>query len=60
MTMAELQRPTVNSVQALAIAKICRRTLYNWMEAGRIEYVYTPTGKLRIYADTLLRRDRAA
>ena len=49
-------RRRVNSVQAAAIAGVSRRTIYNWMRWGWIEYVKTPGGGVRIYVDTLFRR----
>ena len=50
-------RRTVNIAQACAIAGVSRRSIYYWLEAGKIEYVRTAGGKIRIYADTLFRRD---
>lgn len=50
------ERPRVNLVQACAIAKVSRRTMYYWLQLGKVEYVRTAGGALRIYADTLLRR----
>lgn len=32
---------------------VCRRTVYNWIAAGKVEYVRTVTGSIRIFADTL-------
>jgi excisionase family DNA binding protein len=52
-------RRRVNTVQAAEMAGVSRRTIYNWMRAGRVEYVRTPTGAVRIYADTLLTRPEA-
>ena len=49
-------RRTVNIMQACALAGVKRRALYYWMESGRVEYVLTPSGRRRIYVDTLLRR----
>lgn len=49
------QRQLLNVVQACAMVGICRRTLYNWMRLGLIEYVCVPSGHRRIYADSLLR-----
>lgn len=53
-TVLEGAPALVTIVQACAIAHVCRRTLYNWMEAGRVEYVRTPTGRRRIFVDSLL------
>lgn len=55
----EFQRPLVNTVKAAEIASVTKRTIYNWMVAGRIEYLRTPTGHVRIFADTLLHREVA-
>lgn len=46
-------RRLLNIVQAGARAGVSRRTLYNWITAGKIEYVYTAGGQLRIYEDSL-------
>lgn len=48
-------RPTLNIVQACARAGVKRRAIYYWIEAGKVEVCYTPSGRLRIYADSLLR-----
>lgn len=53
----EIQRPRVNVAQATTIAGVHRNTIYNWMRLGRIEFVRTPTGQVRIFADTLLRAE---
>ena len=47
------ERRRANIAQACAIAGVCRRTMYYWMRAGKVEYVRTPTGGVRIYVDTL-------
>jgi predicted site-specific integrase-resolvase len=49
-------RPRVNTVKAAEIAGVTTRTIYNWMRLGMIEYVRTPSGDVRIFADSLLRR----
>ena len=51
------ERRTVNIVQACELAGVSRRALYYWMEAGTLEYARLPSGRRRIYVDTLLRRD---
>lgn len=54
-------RTRVNLAQACAIAGVSRRTMYYWLSLGKVEAVRTAGGALRIYADTLLRReDRCA
>lgn len=51
----DAQRVRVNVAQATTIAGVHRNTIYNWIRENRVEYLRTPTGQLRIYADTLLR-----
>jgi hypothetical protein len=34
---------------------VSRRTIYNWMAAGKVEYVRTAGGAVRIFEDTLWR-----
>ena len=55
MTTEDFSRPRVNIVQACVVASVSRSTIYAWMRLGRIEFVRTPTGQVRIYLDTLLR-----
>lgn len=50
------QRPRANIAQACAMAGVSRRTIYYWMQLGKVEFVRTAGGQVRIYADTLLRR----
>lgn len=57
MTREDLfQRLLVNTAQARTICRVHRNTIANWIRLGKVEYVRTPTGQVRIYADTLLRR----
>lgn len=55
----DIRRERVNINQAAAIAGVSRRTVYNWIEAGKLEYVRTAGGAIRIYVDTLLRKEPA-
>ena len=34
---------------------VSRRTIYNWLSAGKIEYVRTAGGSVRIFVDSLWR-----
>jgi predicted site-specific integrase-resolvase len=34
---------------------VSRRTIYNWISAGKVEYVRTAGGAIRIFADSLWR-----
>lgn len=53
-------RKRVNTLQAAEIAGVTERTIWNWMRLGKVEYVRTPSGGVRIYVDTLLRREVCA
>lgn len=50
--------------RTLSILKVCdllgvsRRTVYNWLEAGKVEYVRTAGGSVRIFVDTLAHNPR--
>lgn len=48
-------RQTCNVKRACQIAGVCRRTLYNWMKAGKVEYLVTAGHSRRVFIDTLLR-----
>ena len=52
------ERRTVNTVQACALAGVSRRALYYWMESGKVEYACLPSGRRRIFVDSLLKRPR--
>src|SRR4026208_982608 len=40
---------------ACELVGVSRRTIYNWIAAGKVEYVRTAGGSIRIFADTLWR-----
>ncbi len=46
-------RALLSIMKARAIAGVSRRTIYNWIARGKVEYVRTAGGAIRIYADTL-------
>ncbi len=48
-------RRTLNISQAMEEARVCRRTIYNWINAGKLDYIRTAGGGVRIYADSLWR-----
>jgi excisionase family DNA binding protein len=37
------------------VVGVSRRTIYNWISAGKVEYVRTAGGAIRIFADSLWR-----
>lgn len=53
-------RPTVTIAQACAEVGVSRRTIYNWMASGKVQYVRTAGGSVRIFSDTLWRRAQPA
>lgn len=55
MTQPDAGRRLVSIMQACALAGVSRRTIYNWLYAGKVEYLRTASGRVRIYADTLFR-----
>jgi excisionase family DNA binding protein len=49
-------RQTVSIVEACRLVGVSRRTIYNWMASGKVEYVRTAGGAVRILSDTLWRK----
>lgn len=54
-----MERQTLSIMKACEAVSVSRRTIYNWISAGKVEYVRTAGGSIRIFADTLW-RDAAA
>jgi excisionase family DNA binding protein len=50
-----LERTTVSIPRACDVVGVSRRTIYNWMAAGKVQYVRTAGGAVRIFEDTLWR-----
>jgi len=42
-------------MRACELVGVSRRTIYNWITAGKVEYVRTAGGSIRIFADSLWR-----
>ena len=53
--MVTLDRKTVSIPRACELVGVSRRTIYNWIAGGKVEYVRTAGGSVRIFADTLWR-----
>ena len=51
-----MDRKTVSIPRACELVGVSRRTIYNWISGGKIEYVRTAGGSVRIFEDTLWRR----
>jgi excisionase family DNA binding protein len=50
-----MDRQTVSIMKACEVVGVSRRTIYNWISAGKVEYVRTAGGSIRIFADSLWR-----
>jgi predicted site-specific integrase-resolvase len=50
---ATVKRATCNIYEAMALAGVSRRTIYNWLTAGKITRLETPGGAPRFYVDEL-------
>lgn len=46
------ERP-ISIQQACQLARVSRRTIYNWLNAGKVKYVRTAGGSIRIFQSTL-------
>jgi excisionase family DNA binding protein len=51
-----VERQTVSIMKACEMVGVSRRTIYNWIAAGKVEYVRTAGGSIRIFTDTLWRQ----
>lgn len=50
-----LERKTVSIPRACDVVGVSRRTIYNWIASGKVQYVRTAGGSVRIFEDTLWR-----
>ena len=50
-----VDRKTISIMKACELVGVSRRTIYNWIASGKIEYVRTAGGSVRIFIDTLWR-----
>ena len=50
-----MERETISIRQACELVSVSRRTIYNWLANGKLEYVRTAGGSVRIFIDTLWR-----
>ena len=55
-----MERQTLSIMKACEAVGVSRRTIYNWMSAGKVQYVRTAGGAVRIFEDSLWRRSEAA
>jgi excisionase family DNA binding protein len=54
-----LERKTVSIPRACELVGVSRRTIYNWISGGKVQYVRTAGGSVRIFEDTLWRNPDA-
>ena len=52
-------RKTISIMKACELVGVSRRTIYNWITSGKVEYVRTAGGSVRIFVDTLWREPSA-
>ena len=52
---AVAERKTISIMKACELVGVSRRTIYNWIAGGKVEYVRTAGGSVRIFVDTLWR-----
>src|SRR5439155_13370470 len=50
-----VERKTISIMKACELVGVSRRTIYIWLSSGKIEYVRTAGGSVRIFVDTLWR-----
>ena len=50
-----MDRKTISIMKACELVGVSRRTIYNWIASGKVEYVRTAGGSVRIFVDTLFR-----
>src|SRR5436190_1010574 len=48
-----VERKTISIMKACELVGVSRRTIYNWLSSGKIEYVRTAGGSVRIFVDTV-------
>ena len=55
MTIAAMtaDRKTISINRACELVGVSRRTIYNWIASGKVQYVRTAGGSVRIFVDTL-------
>src|SRR5258705_11950373 len=53
--MKLMDRQTLSIMKACEAVGVSRRTIYNWISAGKVEDVRTAGGSIRIFADSLWR-----
>ena len=55
-----MDRQAISIMKACEIVGVSRRTIYNWISSGKVEYVRTAGGSIRIFVDSLWREPSEA
>jgi len=55
-TTVDTERQTLSIMKACEVVGVSRRTIYNWIAGGKVQYVRTAGGSVRIFADSLWKR----
>lgn len=50
-----MERQAVTILKAAQMVGVSRRTIYNWLASGKLDYVRTAGGSVRIFVDSLWR-----
>lgn len=56
----DIERQTLSIMKACEVVGVSRRTIYNWMAGGKVEYIRTAGGSVRIFADSLWRQPQSS
>jgi excisionase family DNA binding protein len=54
----DVERKAISIMKACELVGVSRRTIYNWISAGKVEYVRTAGGSIRIFVDSLWQNPR--
>ena len=54
-----MERKAISIMKACELVGVSRRTIYNWITAGKVDYVRTAGGSIRIFVDSLWRDPHA-
>lgn len=55
-----MERKAISIMKACELVGVSRRTIYNWIASGKVEYVRTAGGSIRIFVDSLWREPEVA
>lgn len=52
-----MERKVLSIKKARKLVQVSRRTIYTWLALGKLEYIRTAGGSIRIFVDTLWKED---